>query len=94
MAGPSCTSHLNNIIPCVCTIQVNSISLLGKTHDEALKILHGVLDRMTLLVCHGYNPALTTPVNSECGSITSWGDGVPDEQTDELEKHIYDQPSS
>lgn len=62
-------------------LQVNSISLLGKTHDEALKILHGVLDRMTLLVCHGYNPLTSTPVNSESGSITSWGDGIIDEQT-------------
>ncbi len=37
-------------------LQVNSISLLGKTQEEALMVLHCVLDRINLLVCHGYNP--------------------------------------
>lgn len=37
-------------------LQVNSVTLLGKTHDEALKVLQGVLDRLNLLVCEGYDP--------------------------------------
>lgn len=37
-------------------LQVNSVSFLGRTLDEAMKLLHSVLDRMNLLVCHGYNP--------------------------------------
>ena len=37
-------------------LQVNSVSLFGKTNEEALNVLHGVLDRLTLLVCDGYDP--------------------------------------
>ena len=37
-------------------LQVNSISMLGKTHADALKVLQGVLDRLCLLVCDGYDP--------------------------------------
>jgi len=42
-------------------LQINSISMLGKTHEEALKVLQGVLDRMNLLVCHGYDPSALPP---------------------------------
>lgn len=38
-------------------LQVNSLSMLGKTLDEALQMLHVVVDRMNLLVCHGYDPS-------------------------------------
>lgn len=38
-------------------LQVNSVSFLGKTLDEAMKLLQSVLDRMNLLVCHGYDPS-------------------------------------
>lgn len=37
-------------------LQVNSVSMLGKTQEEALKVLQGVLDRLNLLVCDGYDP--------------------------------------
>lgn len=37
-------------------LQINSVSLIGKTHQECLKVLQGILDRMTLLVCNGYDP--------------------------------------
>lgn len=38
----------------------------GKTHEEALKVLQGVLDRMNLLVCDGYDPdAVDQTVDSE-----------------------------
>lgn len=30
--------------------------MLGKTHAEALQVLQGVLDRINLLVCFGYDP--------------------------------------
>ena len=42
-------------------LQINSISMLGKTHEEALKVLQGVLDRINLLVCHGYDPCALPP---------------------------------
>ena len=38
--------------------------MLGKTHEDALKVLQGVLDRINLLVCHGYDPDLV-PVENE-----------------------------
>ncbi len=31
--------------------------MLGKTHNDALKVLQGILDRLNLLVCHGYDPS-------------------------------------
>ncbi len=46
-------------------LQVNSQSLLGKTHEEALLILHSVVDRMNLLCCHGYDPKLINEKNSD-----------------------------
>ena len=30
--------------------------MLGKTHEEALQVLQGVLDRINLLICYGYDP--------------------------------------
>lgn len=46
-------------------LQVNSVSMLGKTHEEAMKVLQGVVDRINLLVCHGYDPsALQLPTFS------------------------------
>ena len=36
-------------------LQVNSVSMLGKTHEEVMKTLQGVVDRINLLVCHGYD---------------------------------------
>ena len=37
-------------------LQVNSASMHGKTYDEALHVLQGVLDRINLLACFGYDP--------------------------------------
>ena len=37
-------------------LQINSASMHGKTYDEAMHVLQGVLDRMNLLVCFGYDP--------------------------------------
>ena len=54
---------------------MNSVSVLGKTLDEAKQTLQGVLDRMSLLVCHGYSPS-ATPSQSDSVSLGSWGDGV------------------
>ena len=31
--------------------------MFGKTHKDALKVLQGVLDRLNLLVCDGYDPS-------------------------------------
>ena len=55
-------------------LQVNSISMLGKTQDEALHILHGVLDRINLLVCFGYDAdavPLTIDTLDEFGYVGS-----------------------
>ena len=46
-------------------LQVNSISMLGRTHEEALHLLAGVLDRMNLLVCAGFEPEDHTPSVSD-----------------------------
>ena len=45
---------INAISGCPC--QVNSVSMLGKSHEEALQVLQGVLDRINLLICYGYDP--------------------------------------
>ena len=46
-------------------LQVNSQSLLGKTHEEVLQMLHEVVDRMRLLCCHGYDPSATASFNRD-----------------------------
>ncbi len=38
--------------------QVNSQSLLGATHDEAVKVLRSVTDTMVILICDGFDPSL------------------------------------
>ena len=30
--------------------------MLGKIHEEVVQVLQGVLDRINLLICHGYDP--------------------------------------
>jgi hypothetical protein len=58
-------------------LQVNSISMLGKTHSEALQVLQGVLDRINLLVCFGYDPAtLAAQYSDDCEGHTE--DSVDD----------------
>ena len=57
-------------------LQVNSVSLLGKSHGEALQVLQGVLDRINLLVCDGYDPdgvqeLLTIDTMDEFGYVGS-----------------------
>ena len=37
-------------------IQVNGTSLLGATHLEAVRALRSMGDKLTLLVCDGYDP--------------------------------------
>jgi len=37
-------------------LQINSISMIDITYQEALKIQQGVLDRLHLMVCDGYDP--------------------------------------
>ena len=41
--------------------------MLGKTHAEALHVLQGVLDRINLLVCFGYDPATLLLSNADSG---------------------------
>ena len=38
-------------------LEANSQSLLGATHDEAVKSLRSGGDTLALLVCDGYDPA-------------------------------------
>ena len=56
---------------CSLPTQVNSVSVVGMTHEEALKALQCVLDRMSLLVCDGYDPS-AVPYGEEYGSSLSW----------------------
>ena len=53
-----CTKSVDppSIPPSPSLPQVNSISMLGKTLAEALQVFQGVLDRINLLVCSGYDP--------------------------------------
>ena len=37
-------------------LQINSISLIDVTYQEALKVQQSVLDRLHLMVCDGYDP--------------------------------------
>ena len=46
---------------CVC-VQVNGQSLLGASHQEAVRALRSVSDRMVILICDG--DAASTPVMS------------------------------
>lgn len=43
------------------------------THEESLKVLQCVLDRMSLLVCDGYDPS-AIPAVDDFESTLSWGD--------------------
>ena len=46
-------------------LQINSASMHGKTYSESLHVLQGVLDRMNLLVCFGYDPKSLPPPEGE-----------------------------
>ena len=37
-------------------LQVNGQSLLGATHQEAVKALRGVVDKLSIMVCDGFDP--------------------------------------
>ena len=37
-------------------LEVNNISLLGASHLDAVKALRSAPDRLTIIVCHGYDP--------------------------------------
>ena len=58
-------------------LQINSASMHGKTYDEALHVVQGVLDRMNLLVCFGYDPQ----------SLPPEGEGELEESEDEQESN-------
>jgi hypothetical protein len=46
--------------------QINSQSLLGATHIEARQAFHEVIDRLSLLVCKGYDPSLAELHELDC----------------------------
>ncbi|XP_051871988.1 protein scribble homolog [Pristis pectinata] len=54
-------------------LEVNNHSLLGMTHGEAVRILRGVGDTLTVLVCEGFDPsaAPTLTVESSPGIIVN-----------------------
>ena len=58
-------------------LQINSASMHGKTYDEALHVVQGVLDRMNLMICFGYNPKALPPE----------GEGELEESEDEQESN-------
>lgn len=43
--------------------------MIGRTHEDALKVLQGVLDRLNLLVCDGYDPRAVTETLNEDGFL-------------------------
>ncbi|KAK2166298.1 hypothetical protein LSH36_40g15062, partial [Paralvinella palmiformis] len=45
-------------------LEVNGQSLLGATHDEAVKILRSVNDRLEIMVCDGFEPSLIDMTSS------------------------------
>ena len=50
-------------------LEVNGQSLLGATHEEAVKALRSAGDRLNLLICDGYNMSSTgkgTAIHSMC----------------------------
>jgi protein scribble len=47
-------------------LQINSQSLLGATHIEARQAFHEVIDRLSLLVCKGYDPSLAELHELDC----------------------------
>eukprot|EP00118_Oscarella_pearsei_P021971 m.250499 g.250499 ORF g.250499 m.250499 type:complete len:506 (+) comp40321_c3_seq15:80-1597(+) len=53
-------------------LQVNNISLLHATHIEAKRAFQEVVDRLSLLVCHGYDASLTKR-NSQLPSFVKLG---------------------
>ena len=46
--------------------------MLCKTYEEALKVLQGVLDRINLLVCHGFDPDLVAQASVENEPFCEW----------------------
>ena len=61
--------------------QVNSISMLGKTLAEAIRVFQGVLDRINLLVCSGYDPSNKAVISWQTSG--GGGRGVVVEAVDE-----------
>ena len=65
-------------------VQVNGQSLLGVDHQEAVRILRGVTDRMIILVCDGdaatpsqSSPSPLTPTSLTPSSELPSPDGAP-----------------
>ncbi|XP_014679096.1 PREDICTED: protein scribble homolog, partial [Priapulus caudatus] len=50
-------------------LEVNGQSLLGASHQEAVRALRSVGDAMFIMVCEGYDPAEAEKVNPEFGVL-------------------------
>ena len=51
--------------------QVNGQSLLGATHEEAVKALRSVGEKLALMVCDGYDPSAELSSPTSAGSSMS-----------------------
>jgi len=52
-------------------LEVNQQSLLGLTHGEAVRMLRGVGDTLTVLVCDGFDTATAVPAEVSPGVIAN-----------------------
>ncbi|XP_048590034.1 protein scribble homolog [Nematostella vectensis] len=56
-------------------LEVNGVSLLGATHLEAVRALRSMGDRVTLLVCDGYDPSIVPEAHPGNVPVMSIGSG-------------------
>ena len=56
-------------------LEVNGVSLLGASHIEAVKALRSCSDKLTIIVCNGYDPkeVLRRKYEAEQGILTTLG---------------------
>ena len=54
---------------------MNGVSLLGASHIEAVKALRSCSDKLTIIVCNGYDPkeVLRRKYEAEQGILTTLG---------------------
>lgn len=54
-------------------LEVNGVSLLGASHIEAVKALRSSSDKLTIIVCNGYDPqkVLRRKYEAEQGILTT-----------------------
>ena len=62
---------MSNTYSFLLVLQVNGQSLLGATHEEGVKGLRAVGEKLVLMVCDGYDPAVELSSPTSAGSSLS-----------------------